>query len=819
MTTASNRNTARFLVWAIALVSCLTLGGWMSAQGQEAGKVGRARSDKPESGAGINTAIEEAKRARSLLLVNFAREQNQAGNSTTALLLVVEALPDLVGTDPRAHVVGADVQFEAAWTSLREQIILHGHNGSVQSATFSTDGSRIVTASRDGTARIWDARSGRLIGKPLSNHAGAINSVAFSPDGKRLITASDDETIRLWDAANATPIGDPLPSQKGAVQRAIFSPDGKLLLTLRGDEEQAGEMQLFDLSRGQPFGKAFPEFGEQLAGAAFSADGKTVIALSSQRLRRWDVQTQAEIEEPKEADADSSAVDSTREQGPLISAAFSPARTIAVTGTTSGMMQLWDTKTLRPLGDPFNGHDEPIVALAFSSDGKRVASGATDGAVKVWEIPLNDSMDAVARSAPIGKALGRHPTPITSVAFSPDGTRVVATSRDRTARVWYAGAGKIRSVLVEGDPAYRATLSPDGRYLVTVRKESPNAQIRDGKTGILIREIATGEGHGLFRATFSPDGTRIATAFTGESDVRFWNAATGKAASEPLVGHEESVVSVKYSLDGKRIVTASFDGTARQWDAATAKAIGNPLVHRSGTTVYSAEFSPDGTRIATAGTERRAHIWDAATNRPVGDPLEHDAHINSVAFSPDGTYVVTASDDRTARLWTAATGEPYGAPLKGHGGSIYGAGFSPDGRRVVTASEDGTVRVWEASTGMQIGEPLQGNGSEVISANYSADGKRIIATSTGENVRFWQMLALSPETVAEAKTLVSRCLAQEERRRFFLPAAPPRWCISGPGRETEKDAAKWAPKWPYDGPQWRNWLTRRDAGETPPLPR
>jgi WD40 repeat protein len=486
-------------------------------------------------------------------------------------------------------------------------------------------------------------------------------------------------------------------------------------------------------------------------------------------------------------------------------------------GSEDGMMRLWDTETLQPLGNSFKGHGESVVAMAFSSDGKLVASGAADGTVKVWQIPFRDSGE-VSRSAPVGKTLGRHPAPITSVAFNPDGTRVVAASRDRAARVWDAGAGKIESVLLEGDPAYRAMLSPDGQYLVTVSKDSPNALIRDGKTGKLMRELATGQRYGLFRAIFSPDGARIATASVDDNIVQFWNAVTGKAAGEPLTGHKGSIVSVKYSQDGKRIVTGSFDATAQQWDAATGKPIGAPLVGRS-SAVYSAEFSPDGTRIVTAGTEKWARIWDAATSKPVGDPLEHDAHINSVAFSPDGTYIVTASDDNTARLWIAATGEPYGEPLKGYGGAVYGAAFSPDGRRVVTASEDGAVRMWEVSTGMQIGEPLRGDGSEVISANYSPDGKRIITTSTGENVRFWQMLALSPEVVAQAKTRVSRCLAKDERERFFLPAEPPRWCITGAGKEAEKDAAKWIPKWPYDGSEWRNWLARRDAGEVLALPR
>ena len=84
------------------------------------------------------------------------------------------------------------------------------------SAAFSPDGKRIVTASEDKTARLWDAETGKPIGEPLKGHTDSVMSAAFSPDGKRIVTASDDKTARLWDAETGKQIGEPLTRPYGA---------------------------------------------------------------------------------------------------------------------------------------------------------------------------------------------------------------------------------------------------------------------------------------------------------------------------------------------------------------------------------------------------------------------------------------------------------------------------------------------------------------------------------------------------------------------------------------------------------------------------
>jgi WD40 repeat protein len=79
--------------------------------------------------------------------------------------------------------------------------ILRGHFGEVRSAVFDASGTHVLTASQDSTARVWDAASGAELAV-LSGHAAFVASAEFDPTGARILTASEDETARVWDTAS-----------------------------------------------------------------------------------------------------------------------------------------------------------------------------------------------------------------------------------------------------------------------------------------------------------------------------------------------------------------------------------------------------------------------------------------------------------------------------------------------------------------------------------------------------------------------------------------------------------------------------------------
>ena len=112
--------------------------------------------------------------------------------------------------------------------------VLKGHTLQVDGAVFSPKGQRIVTASRDKTARIWNAQTGQQIGPPLIGHEDYVRSAEFSPDGTRIVTASEDKTVRIWNAETSQQIGPPLIGHTW-VSSAKFSPDCKFIVTASYD--------------------------------------------------------------------------------------------------------------------------------------------------------------------------------------------------------------------------------------------------------------------------------------------------------------------------------------------------------------------------------------------------------------------------------------------------------------------------------------------------------------------------------------------------------------------------------------------------------
>jgi WD40 repeat protein len=197
----------------------------------------RALADKQTTAANEQRAIAEEQKAGAIqdetAALTALSNASRSASPALATKLALAAWPR--NTADHRPKLGVTLEaLSAAVRELRERKVLRGHEAGIASAAFSPDGTRVVTASQDKTARIWDAATGKAI-IVLRDHEGAVNSGAFSPDGTRVVTASEDRTARIWDVATGNEIIT-LRGHEDEVMSAAFSPDGTRVVTASYDK-------------------------------------------------------------------------------------------------------------------------------------------------------------------------------------------------------------------------------------------------------------------------------------------------------------------------------------------------------------------------------------------------------------------------------------------------------------------------------------------------------------------------------------------------------------------------------------------------------
>jgi eukaryotic-like serine/threonine-protein kinase len=359
--------------------------------------------------------------------------------------------------------------------------------------------------------------------------------------------------------------------------------------------------------------------------------------------------------------------------------------------------------------------DFAVSSLAFSPDGKRILTGNRRGTIMLWD---------AGAGRPIGKPMP-HPGNVRLVAFSPDGNTLFASDGSEAA-LWNAATGqRIGETIFHKLCKYPATFSRDGKAVLICNDKT--ARVWSAATGRPI-------GRPLIHSSDVQCGaisSDASTILTGMGNMaRLWDAATGRPIGQPMM-HEGAVRSVAFSPDGKSILSGGDDRTARLWNAATGRAIGRAMAHQEA--VEYLAYSPDAKTLLTVSPDGTARLWDTATGRSVGRPIIHQGRINAAKFSPDSKIVLTASGDNTARLWDSATGTSIGQPVR-HESEVRDAAFSPDGKMFLTGSGD-TARLWEVVTTQPSGLPL-GNDSSINSVEFSPDRKMVLAITSGGHVLF-----------------------------------------------------------------------------------
>ena len=235
----------------------------------------------------------EAQLSQSRFLTPRALEALAAGQPELASLIARAALPaDMTKPDRRLWFPAVSALTQARDADL-QRVIMPGHTGPVSSAAWSPDGARIVTASADSTARVWDAKTGAQLALLQMEPSLLTNtgSAAWSPDGARIVTASEDSTARVWDAKSGAQLAL-LEGHTSGVLSAAWSPDGTRIVTASEDSTA----RVWDAKTGAQLallqGLTF-----LVVSAAWSPDGARIVTAASgdNSARVWDAKTGAQL--------------------------------------------------------------------------------------------------------------------------------------------------------------------------------------------------------------------------------------------------------------------------------------------------------------------------------------------------------------------------------------------------------------------------------------------------------------------------------------------------------------------------------------------
>jgi WD40 repeat protein/serine/threonine protein kinase len=645
-------------------------------------------------------AISEATENRRLLDLSRLREAQAAWDRGQ----VQVARDWLAEVDPKNRCL--------AWRLLNNRFegslfTLDSHAGRVSSVAISYDGGLIVTGTSEGTALIWNGRTGETI-TILREHKGRVNSVAISADGRRVVTGSMDGVVRVWDSRTGQAIAE-FQGHTGEVRSVAISADGSRVVSGSGSlllgliqtkvwDSHTGKI-LHDLGG--------DEFVEKLVviSVAISTDGSRVVRGRDRGIEMSDIRTGQPVTEYHD----------TRSVWAM---AVSADVSRMVTRSTDGAIWVRDGRTGQPV-TVLRGHTEEVLSVAIAADGSRVVTGSKDGVVRVWD----------SRTGQAIAELRGHVGPVSSVAISADGSRIVTGSTDGTARVWDGRTGqRIPELRGHAGPVSSVAISADGSRIVTGSTDG-TARVWDGRTGLTIAELrGTGP---VSSVAISADGSQVVTCGIGGNGffdfphTRVWDARTGRLLRD-LEPRDFPGRSVAISADGSRVIAVDGIGI-RIWDGGTSQAVNK--YHNNRASVHSVAISADGSRFVTGSSDGTTLVWDARTGQPVTTLRGHAEEVLSVAISADGSRVATGSTDGTARVWDGRTGLTI-AELRGVDKARFPLAISADGSRVVTGSKDGVVRVWDSRTGQAIAE-LRGHVGPVSSVAISADGSQVVTGDGG----------------------------------------------------------------------------------------
>jgi WD40 repeat protein len=606
---------------------------------------------------------------------------------------------------------------------------------------YDPSGTRVIEGTCDGSVRVVDRRTGQTV-RTLHVNGPAV-PIRISRDGSMLAVATDGG-MRLYDARTLTPRrGLRMP---GHAERIAFSRDGSLVGATGRDRTGRSWAMVWATAGGRlRLQLSSPPYhgGVALRGIAFIPGGRAVVV-----GRESGPATVVELGPGHRRHA----LAGTQRTSDL--AVSADGRRLAVTNdqvlgsqANVGLVTVWDTRSWHRVAVVARAPGNAPSSVAFSPDGSRLAVGWYDGSAGVWS--LSTSTRLAAFLGPAG--------PVSSVAYSRDGAQVVVAAADGSIRLWRAGAGESSYIETgsRNDVAFPGLAN--GRLTVLM---PPNI-VRTWRTSDLrvLRSVSLGRRVDYDNAWLSEDG-RLAALWRANGDMEVWDV---RAPRRLMTLRDRGGAVVAFARDDRRL--AVLDGKRNAIvDLATGGVL--PLRGRAEGCPRDwqmATFSRDGSVLVGGTLCGQSLAWNARTGA-VANRLDVRGEIGGLAVAPGGEVVALASQDGRLTLWDRRTGA---RRVIGTSRGARSLAFSGDGGSLVSGGIDRTIRVIDVRSGrllrtMRVQNPVY--------VRFGSDGRTLVSSELHGVIRLWRPCPHCGDAralLAEAQGIVTRNLTPSERQTYL----------------------------------------------------